>query len=150
MVLSGRNILALEASRKNSGGALIVPAPDLSLGTKALQEVLAGYVPEAPAWQNAGRRFGISAAFPELLPQSMLPKDADQLASLWEALPPLLAPGGVFIAGFGSTEAERFDRKKPSGFTRLGDIKRKGFRALAYLLSNRRREFFQMPFRLSP
>jgi hypothetical protein len=62
----------------------------------------------------------------------MLPKDADQHASLWEALPPLIASGGEFIAGFGSTDAERFDRKKPAGFTRLGDIKRKGFRALAY------------------
>ena len=77
-------------------------------------------------------KFAFIAAFPELLPQSSLPKGTDQLGSLWEALPPILNKSGIFLAAFGSSDAERFDRKKLRGFTRLGSIKRKGFRALAY------------------
>jgi hypothetical protein len=129
ITLSGRNIIALEASRRNvqaaggEGALRLVPAADLMLGAEALAAV------------NGGGGYGLIAAFPVLLPQSALPKDGDQLAALWESVPPLLESGGVFIAGFASTDAERFDRKKPAGFTRLGDIRRKGFRALGYRFS---------------
>ena len=133
VVLSGRNILALEASRHNviqivrqnviqSDGtmAAVVPAADLRLGETALREAA------------GGRPYGCIAAFPELLPQSSLPKGVDQLAAIWDAVPPLLAGDGVFLVTFSSSDAERFDRKKPAGFTRLGSVKRNGFRALAY------------------
>jgi len=130
IVLSGRNILALEASRHNverhNAEVSIVSAADLSLGRAALLET------------NGGRQYGLIVAFPELVPQSSLPKTAkgsqgtSQLTALWDALPPLLADGGVFIAAFASAEAERFDRKKPTGFTRLAGVKRNGFRALGY------------------
>jgi len=130
LILSGRNILALEASRHNTerrnAAVSIVPAADLSLGRTALLEIV------------GGRQYGLIAAFPELLPQSSLPKTAkgnqgiSQLTALWDALPPLLADGGVFLAAFTSADAERFDRKKPPGFTRLAGVKRDGFRALAY------------------
>ncbi|MDR0290374.1 MAG: hypothetical protein LBI06_05505, partial [Treponema sp.] len=43
-----------------------------------------------------------------------------------------LCENGIFLAAFGSSDAERFDRKKPAGFSRMGSIKRNGFRALAY------------------
>jgi hypothetical protein len=133
VVLSGRNILALEATRYNVTQnvrqnvlqnaiheAVVVPAVDLRLGETALREAA------------GGRPYGCIAAFPELLPQSSLPKGADQLAAIWDAVPPLLAGGGVFLITFSSSDAERFDRKKPAGFTRLGSVKRNGFRALAY------------------
>jgi hypothetical protein len=134
LVLSGRNILALEAAAHNvrhnmrhiTETVLTVPAADLNLGREAQLEAA------------GGRRYGCIVAFPELLPQSALPKTAkgshgpDQLSALWDSLPPLLAEGGLFLAAFGSSEAERFDRKKPAGFTRLGSIKREGFRALGY------------------
>ena len=137
-VLSGRNILALEAARHNASQLTsmpvsVIPAVDLQLGGAALQEAA------------GGRKYSVIAAFPELLPQSSLP--VDQLNSLWNALPPLLADGGICIAAFGSSDAERFDRKKPgaangadgtSGFTRLGSIKRKGFRASAYCYQGKR------------
>jgi precorrin-6B methylase 2 len=133
LVLSGRNILGLEAAAHNmayhvrhNGEAAVVPAVDFQLGGPALCEAA------------DGRQYGCIIAFPELLPQGSRPKtakdhqDCDQLATLWEALPPLLAEGGFFLAAFGSSDAERFDRKKPAGFSRLGGIKRNGFRALAY------------------
>jgi len=121
LVLSGRNILALEAARHNTGQtATIVPAADLRLGETALLQAA------------KGRPFGCIAAFPELLPQSSLPKGVDQLAVIWDAMPPLLAGDGILLVTFSSSDAERFDRKKPAGFTRLGSVKRNGFRALAY------------------
>ena len=128
LILSGRNILALEAARYNviqnviqgDNIAAVVPVADLSLGETALREAA------------GGRPFGCIAAFPELLPQSSLPKGADQLGAIWDAIPPLLAEGGVFLVTFSSSDARRFDRKKPAGFTRLGNVKRNGFRALAY------------------
>ena len=139
VILSGRNILALEAARHNvrqnvrqnvrhNGGitTAVVPAVDLRLGETALREAA------------GGRPYGCIAAFPELLPQSSLPKmtkghqGTDQLGAIWDAAPPLLAGGGIFLAVFSSSDAERFDRKKPAGFTRLGSVKRNGFRALAY------------------
>ena len=129
VVLSGRNVLALEAARhnaskhramQNGSGPAVVPAADLCLGKAALLEAA------------GGNPYGGIVAFPELLPQSSLPKGSDQLAALWASVPPLLAPGGILLAVFGSSDAERFDRKKPAGFVRLGGIKRNGFRALAY------------------
>jgi len=117
LTLSGRNILALEAARynvlkNNDITATIIPAVNLP----------------APSEQA----YASIAAFPALLPQSSLPKGTDQLAAIWDAVPPLLAEGGVFLATFSSSDAERFDRKKPAGFTRLGNVKRNGFRALGY------------------
>jgi len=130
LVLSGRNALSLEAARHNAGSAngaetKTVLAVDLELGRDALLEA-------------GGGQYAFIAAFPELLPQSSMSKaakasqDADQLAAIWNSLPPLLAAGGLFLASFGSSDAERFDRKKPRGFTRLGSVKRNGFCAQAY------------------
>ena len=130
MVLSGRNILALEAARHNvlrqyalrnsAAGVSVVPAADLRLGRTAILNT------------TDEKRYACILAFPELLPQSSLPKGTDQLAALWNALPPLLATEGILLVTFDSSDAERFDRKKPIGFARLGGIKRSGFRALAY------------------
>ena len=139
LVLSGRNILALEAARHNIPQAVVVPAADLWLGRAALAEAISLTISTLLFnKQKAAPQYSFIAAFPELLPQKPLSKKAgdsqatDQLAALWDSLPPLLAEGGIFIAAFGSSDAERFDRKKPPGFGRLGSIKRNGFRALAY------------------
>jgi len=130
LILSGRNILSLEAARHNcQNGADVsaVPAVDFQFGGKAVLE--AARIP-------GGGQFSFIAAFPELLPQNSKAAKAshgkDQLAAIWDSLPPLLAAGGFFLAAFGSSDAERFDRKKPHGFTRLGSVKRNGFCALVY------------------
>jgi len=130
LLLSGRNIFSLEAARHNavSLGCITVnavSAVDLQFGKDALLEA-------------GGGQFAFIAAFPELLPQNSMSKaakasqDMDQLSAVWNSLPPLLAAGGLFLAAFASSDAERFDRKKPAGFTRLGSVKRNGFCALAY------------------
>jgi hypothetical protein len=126
MAVSGRNILALEAARHNirqirsaakAPELSIVPAVELSPGG------LAGLLESGGS--GAAGRFSFIAAFPEAVPRT------DRRAALWEGLAAFLAPGGLAIVSFSSSEADRFDRKKPPGFRRLGDLKRKGFRALA-------------------
>ena len=131
LVLSGRNALSLEAARHNAdsvhgASTKTVPAVDLQFGRDAFLEA-------------GGGQFAFIAAFPELLPQTKTAKaskDEDQLTAIWNSLPPLLAEGGLFLAAFTSSDAERFDRKKPAGFTRMGSIKRNGFCALAYKITN--------------
>jgi SAM-dependent methyltransferase len=120
IVLSGRNILSMEAARSNIKKAsshpevFIVPAVELSpLG-------LGG---NSPAMAE---RFGFIAVFPESVPRT------DRREALWEGIAAFLAPGGTAIVSLPSSEADRFDRKKIPGLSRLGELKRKGFRALAY------------------
>ena len=113
-VLSGRNVLALAAARAALASAGIVPAiipiADIFLDRERLTL--------AAEDQSS---FALIALFPEMVTDT-----------IWEGLASLAATGGIVIAGMTSTEAERFDRKKPPSFSRMGDIRRKGFRALAY------------------
>jgi hypothetical protein len=115
-VFSGRNILALEASRHNfiKNNALLPPeitlAVDPALGTEALGE----------------GAFIFIAAFPETVPKT------NRTAAYWSGIRWLLRPGGSFLMVLPSLQAGIFDRAKPGGFIRLGEIKRRGYRALAY------------------
>ena len=140
LVLSGRNILALEAASHNTkycnaettnaeSRITLVSAADLELACENLLKAADSF--------GTSRQYDFIAAFPEFIPQSLLPKKIDPVSAFWKSLPALLVPGGVFIAGFSSVNAERFDRVKLSGFRRLGDIKRKGFRALGYVFEPR-------------
>jgi hypothetical protein len=137
MAVSGRNILALEAARHNIRSAAqhppeisIIPAVELSSGGLAgLLESggsgAAGPGGEKPPAGFGRGRFGLIAAFPETVPRT------DRRAALWDGVAAFLAPGGLAILALPSSEAERLDRVKPPGLRRLGDLKRKGFRALA-------------------
>jgi len=107
-VFSGRNVLALAAAKSAMSAALggamptVIPAADIALDSRRIAA-------EGP--------FALAAFFPEgkaLFPQA------------------LIGSGCILLAGMSSAEAERFDRKKPAALRRIGDIKRKGFRALAY------------------
>jgi hypothetical protein len=114
LVLSGRNILALEAARHNTQNtAAAVPAVDILLAKDALQAA-------------AGEPYGAVFLFPDLIPRT------SRIAAYWEGLGALLEAGGMALAALPSSAAERFDRAKPRGFLRLGDHKRHGFRALGY------------------
>jgi hypothetical protein len=117
VVLSGRNILSLEVSRQNLTGTLfnsvrMVPALDMSVSGAALLE--------------GGAAFSAVVAFPEQVPQTAT------LEAQWGGLRALLVDGGLALVALSSSDAERFDRRRPSDFARLGDVKRKGFRAIAY------------------
>jgi hypothetical protein len=125
LVLSGRNILALEASRHNLPEAVtrLVPAVDLASRREAL---LAAALSPGGNHEAGKGAYGFIAAFPEPAPRT------GRLDAYWEGLAGLLNPGGIALIALPSSEAERFDRKKRKQFIRLGDLKRNGFRALAY------------------
>ena len=134
ITLVGRNILALSLARHNTAIALsaqtekirIISAADLQLDkNRILKRDNPDNRGESSGIQQ-DQKFNFIAIFPEQVPGT------DRIEATWEALADLSLPSAVIIAGFSSSEAERFDRKKTQGFTRLGDIKRKGFRALAY------------------
>jgi hypothetical protein len=120
LVLSGRNILALEATRHNlNGTARVVPAVDILLSRDALLAA-------------AGKPYGAVFLFPGMVPQT------SRIGAYWEGLGALLRePGGIAVIALPSSGAERFDREKPRGFVRLGDHKRHGFRALGYITPSR-------------
>jgi hypothetical protein len=114
IVLSGRNILALEAARHNTRGpSTMVPAVDLQSGAEALLV-------------SSGGPYGAVFLFPDLCPGT------NRIGAYWEGLDTLLATGGIALAALPSSAAERFDRAKKRGFIRLGGHKHNGFRALGF------------------
>ena len=134
-LFSGRNVLALAAAKAALASAraampsLIIPSADIFLDREALASA------STQAGGHSGKGFALIAFFPEAVPET------DRHQAAWDGLSYLAAgnedagderPGGIVIAAMSSTEAERFDRKKPAAFARLGEVKRRGFRALAY------------------
>jgi hypothetical protein len=122
--LSGRNILSLEVSRRNLERAAgdnavpvrTIPAVDIALSHRELA-------------LNGG--YGLAALFPKLVPMT------NRIAAYWEGLAALLAEDGIALIALDASGAERFDRHKGAPFTRLGDVRRNGFRALAYRRNSR-------------
>jgi hypothetical protein len=59
------------------------------------------------------------------------------MAAYWEGLAALLTENSIAVIALNAAAAEKFDRKKSPDFTRLGgrlgDFRREGFRALAYV-----------------
>ena len=115
ILLSGRNILALGAARQNLSASFpgkniaVIPAADIFPSENIRKD----------------KKFNLIAVFPESL--------AD-IEKTWENLGYFSAPGCIIIVGMASAGAERFNNKKNPAFTRLGDVKRHGFRALAYVM----------------
>jgi hypothetical protein len=141
LLLHGRNILALEAAQDNIVNAgipatpklRVVPGVDLALDRDRLSTSLgAGASHAADGGDAGGREPGkpagahFIAAFPGIVPGTM------PYGRIWEGLRGLLLPGGIAIISLPAAEADRLIKQKPSGFARLGDLKRRGFRALAF------------------
>jgi hypothetical protein len=136
LVLHGRNILALEAARGSiteaghGGGRMelrLLPGVDLGLDRDLLTaERPRGDPPDGEGRGKAARQcYGFIAAFPDVVPGTR------PYNRIWEGLGGLLLPGGIALIALPVAEADRLIKRKPPGFTRLGDLKRRGFRALA-------------------
>ena len=121
LVLTGRNIMALAAARSALAAAksAIAPAVPVIIPTADI------YI-DRERIKAAEKDYNLIIFIPETV------SETDRQEAYWQGLRELTMPGGVIIAGMSSNEAERFNRKKPSGFTCLGDIKRRGFRAMGY------------------
>jgi SAM-dependent methyltransferase len=125
VTLSGRNILSLEAAAHNIRRAFGGPAGRDPPGAPALR-VVPAVEPPSEALLPGGPGFSFIAAFPEPVSRT------DRWAALWEAFSRILRPGGLLLVTLPSAEAERFGRKKTAGFARSGDLRRGGFRSLAF------------------
>ena len=129
-VLAGRNILSLAAARHNTAAALAqFPDTESSVGIVSAADPYLDRekILKEAAKLRGGRDtqgFPCIAAFPEIIPQTNV------IELLWEGFRALAS--GLVIVGLPSAEAERFDRKRPKDFARGGDLRRDGFRALAY------------------
>ncbi|MDR2053399.1 MAG: methyltransferase [Treponema sp.] len=121
-VLSGRNILSLEISRRNLEKA--VDSRTAWIKTVSAVDIAADR--DALALPESGG-YGFVVLFPELVPGT------DRIAAYWEGIAALLTENGIVIAALNASAAEKFDRGKGAGLSRLGDFRRNGFRALAYI-----------------
>ncbi|MFA6507018.1 MAG: methyltransferase [Treponemataceae bacterium] len=115
-VICGRNTLALEAARDNTAacGAQAVTVPVADFGLCA-EQVSADF-----------GNFDLVATFPDIVPRT------DRFTDTWKGAAKVLLPGGYLVIAVSSSDAARFDKLKTTDFTRAGDLKRDGFRALAY------------------
>ncbi|GAB1484005.1 hypothetical protein MASR2M78_28220 [Treponema sp.] len=122
ILLCARNVLALEAARHNTqeaAGSLLRPTSchiaacvDLGFAKERLLDT----------WPS----FDLIVSFPQAVPR------VDRLQASWEGISKLLARGGLFLMAASSTEAARFDKEKNRPFMRVADLRRDGFRAIAY------------------
>ena len=70
--------------------------------------------------------FDLVVEFPDPVPEF------DWIGPLWDRAARTAAPGAAFVMVSRPTEAGRFDRRKPSGWTRAFERKRDGFSGLVY------------------
>ncbi|MCA1949724.1 MAG: class I SAM-dependent methyltransferase [Treponema sp.] len=130
-VIGGRNILSLTATKQNLENLkgsftenhtdqairglspTIVPSVDPDLSADELLKA-------------SGGPFPLIFLFPDPVPKT------DPWPSYWTGLEKLAVPGGLIFIGLSATEAERFDRQKRKGFQRIGELKRQGWKVLAY------------------
>jgi 16S rRNA G1207 methylase RsmC len=119
IILSGRNIISLKASHynceKNNLPSEIFPSIDVGYNHHQIENLF-----------GDDKTPRLIIAFPESIPT------IDRFAAMWEGLHALLRSGDIALIGFSSTEANNFDKIKPKGFSRMQEIKRDGFRVMAY------------------
>ena len=119
--ISGRNVLALASTRAAMTTALVSAS---SMENSAVKSI--AIIPSADIFLDSQRLgaqepFSLTAFFPETV-----------TGTTWQGLTRITAGGGIILVALSSVEAARFDKKKPPTVRRLADIKRNGFRALAY------------------
>ncbi|OHD18142.1 MAG: hypothetical protein A2087_02995 [Spirochaetes bacterium GWD1_61_31] len=116
--LCSRDALALAASRANltlarpAGGA-----PSAETGAAAVVEPEADYafLEDVPA-----SSCNLLAAFPEVIP------GADRSEAFWQEAARVLQPGGLVLAVLPATFFDRLEKRKPRGFVKQRQKKRKG------------------------
>jgi 16S rRNA G1207 methylase RsmC len=114
--LCGRDALALAAARRNL---------DLAAGPRPEADP-----PAAFAFSSAlpDASYDLIVEFPDITPR------VDTTDESWAAAARALKRGGAFVASMPSTAMDRFERRRPKGFTRLAERKKKGFACAAWRL----------------
>ncbi|WP_304224280.1 methyltransferase [Gracilinema caldarium] len=130
-VIGGRNILSLTATKQNLEnlkGSYSVNHTD-----QAIRDLSPAIVPSVDPDLSAeellkasGGPFPLMFLFPDPVPKTA------PWPAYWTGLEKLADPGSLIFIGLSATEAERFDRQKRKGFQRIGELKRQGWKVLAY------------------
>ena len=110
--LVSRDCLQTSATRRNLAAAGYSPELSESDGLETGESFEGG--------------FDLIVEFPEPVPEF------DWIGPLWERASRSATPGSAFVMVGRPTEAGRFDRRKPSGWTRVFERKRDGFSGLVY------------------
>ena len=110
--LCGRDSLALAASARN-----------LALAMRSGTEPGAAFAFQADLPEAA---YDLLVEFPDVTPR------VDSTGDSWETAARVLKRGGSFVASMPSTAMDRFERRRPKGFTRLAEKKKKGFACAAW------------------
>jgi 16S rRNA G1207 methylase RsmC len=119
IILSGRNIISLKASQynceKNNVSSEIFSAIDFGFNQNKIEQILCN--------NNTPR---LIITFPKSIPT------ISRWEANWEGLAEMLRAGDICIIGLSSVEADRFDKVKSKNFSRMNELKRSGFRVIAY------------------
>lgn len=121
--IGGRNILALEASRRNVLD--LNGDPDLFIQPMVDPELSASDL-HIPLKARGREKADLFFSFPEPVPQT------NRWADLWRGYSEFLKAGGILVVSGTAVDMERLDKLRPPLFTRRSDIKRSGFRSIAY------------------
>lgn len=112
--LCSRDALALAACRAN----LIMAAKDPAMAAAGLDFHFLEDIETSD--------YDLFLALPETIP------GVDQTIQFWEAAARILLPGAVMVVALASTFFDRLEKKKPRGFVKLREKKRKGYVAAAW------------------
>ena len=122
VLLSGRNILSLSGARHNLrnyfNSISILPVMDIY---HEREKIKLNFT------ELTGEKWGNGFNFIAFLPS---PHHNENTA--WDGINDLAAPGSLILTCLPSSMADRFNKKKKRGFSRIGEIKRAGYRAMAY------------------
>jgi 16S rRNA G1207 methylase RsmC len=110
--LCARDALSLAASRRN----LELNWPGDAAGEPAAGSLTVTFPEALP-----GKAYDLILEYADLTPK------VDNLELMWSTAAGLLKSGAVYAVVLPSTAFERFERRKPAGFMRLRDKKRKGW-----------------------
>ncbi|OHE66225.1 MAG: hypothetical protein A2413_16410 [Treponema sp. RIFOXYC1_FULL_61_9] len=121
--LLSRNILSLSACSYN------VRVASGQTPERTLLAADFGFAPQA--FDGSPVPWDLVVVFPEIVPLH------EWTAASWSAAARLVRVGGLFVLAASSSDSERFDRVKTGPFDRAGELKRDGFKALAYRRAER-------------
>ena len=129
--LCGRDALALRAGRANASLNAHRSAVQGSAGRGSADQAGGAQDGEAMsqalcvAWADGlpASSYDLLAEFPDITPR------VDTMEELWANARRVLKLGGSYVCSLSSSDYDRFERRKPKGFTKLREKKKKGWTA---------------------
>ncbi|MBU0928506.1 MAG: hypothetical protein KKA67_12210, partial [Spirochaetes bacterium] len=122
--LCGRDSLALAASAANLGSG---PAGARADGDSVPAPAVAAYAFTA---ELPDASYDLVAEQPDITPR------VDTFDSCWSEAARVLKRGGSYVSAMPSAAMDRFEKRRPKGFVRVAERKKKGFACAAWRLES--------------